>query len=87
LSFTTLASYAVPGLALDAWYRLDAGVLAGGGGQALLSARVRSLDGSGLDVAMGPLAVTGYPPAQGRFGLTANRANARFSFFQVVEDT
>ncbi|HVE24008.1 MAG TPA: hypothetical protein VNC22_01320, partial [Sporichthya sp.] len=73
----------VPGLRLSRWYRLSVEATPlGTTGQTQLDARLTSAVGDETDVTLS-VAVSNYRPSTGRFGFHANRALARFAYFQV----
>lgn len=88
--YTTLVEEPLPYVMLGVWYRLDVTVDPGARvGEVILTATVaqRSTYGPYAPITrvLGPYTLTGYGPADGRFGLIANRSSIRFGCFHVEE--
>ncbi len=79
-----LFSVAVPGLVLEDEYELRLSVSPQTNhNNAWLTARLIGIDDPGVDVQIGPLAINGYAPEDGFFGLATNRGVAEFTSFSV----
>jgi hypothetical protein len=84
-NFQVAVSVAVPGLLLDAWYRLIVETRPGFEDRVYLTARLLGIDDPSVNVTLGPLTTSNYLPDDGYFGFGTNRAQARFSFFRLEE--
>lgn len=82
VNYTYQASIVVPWIELDTWYRLRVYVYGGISNTAQIEARIYSavVPDSYSSIAHN---VQNFGPDHGRFGLTANRCLARFSYFSV----
>jgi len=80
----TSAFVFLPGLKLDAWYRIVATVTMSGS-KVLISATIESLDDSSLFASIGPITSTLYLPDTGYMGIYADHALSRFSWFEIKE--
>lgn len=75
----------VPGIILNRWYRLTVTITPlGETGQTQITATLLSVYDDGVDVTLSA-PISGYRPSDGYFGLHANRAVTRFSYFMVEE--
>jgi hypothetical protein len=82
----TVTAASVPGVALGEWYRLEASAApAATPGRTTITARIVSVTTPGAVDTQVSVTVNDYAPSTGVFGLHANRALSRFSFFKVEE--
>lgn len=83
--FQKVVDATVPGISLDAWYRLTVTVLPGPTpGQTALAVRLESVETGDVDASISTT-VSNYTPSIGRFGLGSNRAVTRFAYFRVEQ--
>ena len=80
--FVPIASVALPGLALDKWYRVVVTVNPGDPGQVAITAELTALEQT-MAATIGPVTVNNFFPSSGEVGLGSDRATALFSFILV----
>lgn len=83
-----LFSKSVPSLQIGHQYDISLDVLPhANADDAWLTARLVNITSPGLDITIGPLAVNGYMPATGPFGLGSNRSAAHYINFEIESIT
>jgi hypothetical protein len=81
----TSAFVFLPGLKLDAWYRITTRITMATATKVSITATLESLDDSSLFASLGPLISSQYLPDTGFMGIYADRALSRFSWFSIQE--
>lgn len=82
-AFVPIVSTTVPGIALNQWYRITVTVEDFDADDVTITAQLEGITNPSIDVQLGPFVSSTYLPDTGLMGLHANRANTRFSYFQL----